>query len=160
VAVSTHLGCVVVANVDTKSIAVFTLGRGGLVDRDSLWTFGSRGSGPLQFRFDQRAYGSGFLCFTQETPPTLLVSDAYNNKVEEVAIDVARKVAQHRGYVVHPTRDTTTSRVVHGPRGVAASATRIAVSAWRAEDPTAGDHLVHLFDAKGDRALSVRLVSA
>ncbi len=65
-----------------------------------------------------------------------------NDRVQE--IDLTTQA--HVGYLCAPG-------TLHGPRGVAASSTLIAVSAWRAEG--VGDHVVHVFDAVTRGALRV-----
>lgn len=95
-----------------------------------LTIIGSKGRGPLQFA---SFACSGRMCFTVgSNRPTLLVTEADNDRVQEVDV----MTPAHVGFPIR----------MPGPCGVAASASLFAVSAWKKKA------LVHVFDA-GTRAL-------
>lgn len=134
-AVCSLLRCLVVSDGENNSLAVFKVRANGTFVL--LHVIGCSGAGPLQFAFgDDDTDGwhigcdSGFMCFTVGgVAPTLLVTEAGNDRVQEV--DVLART--HVGFPVTVAR----------PRGVAASASLIAVSAWKWGHESA----VHVIDA-------------
>lgn len=130
VAVCTRLRRLVAPDWVKHALCIFEIQLdGSLVE---LFSVGSRGDGPLQFGFCDNAWGSGWMCFTAgPARPTLLVTDAGNDRVQEVDV----LAPAHVGFPIN----------VPGPRGVAASLSLLAVSAW--EVAYMGDHLVRVFDA-------------
>lgn len=104
-----------------------------------LFDFGGNGTGPLRFAL-RNTYIGGWMCFTVGSGrPTLLVAEAGNCRVQEV--DVGGSGAVFVGFPI----------VVDCPRGVAASTSLLAVSAWT--EPSRGQHLVYVYDAS-TRALA------
>lgn len=120
-----------------------------------LRVLGGTGTGRLQFRFgdrdeDDRTDWSGWMCFTQPAseggkPPTLLVADMANEKVEEVDVVEMSSV----GLLFPPE-----SRLP--ARAVAANRAHIAVSVWYSDSDVMpinpyfrGEdlHRVHVWDA-------------
>ena len=100
-------------------------------------TIGGPGTGPLQFNFSRAVVKMAFTVphTAGASPrPTLLVADAFNDRVQEV--DVVDRV--HVGYLFPPGTLTN-------PVGVAVSSTVIAVSTTGRR--TKANQWVHLFDA-------------
>lgn len=170
-AVCPSLSLVVTSNFDDNTLGLFHLPHPATSTQfHGLGTVGGPGTGPLQFSFTQAAGLSGFMCFAPaavsggcSTPSataggaagvcasavgmyTLLVTEAGNDRVQELAVvrgglaavmDVTTQVeVTHVGWLYPPG-------AVLGPRGVAASQDLIAVSAFA----TGGEglHAIHLF---------------
>lgn len=130
-AVCVPLRRLVTSNDHNLTLTLFTIRPDGTFALQC--TIGGKGRGPLQFATDQ--YMSGWMCFTVGSDvPTLLVTDAGNDRVHELDVSDARAPA-HVGFPIR----------VLGPRGVAASASLLAVTAWK--HISRGEHVVHAFDA-------------
>jgi hypothetical protein len=101
----------------------------------------------LQFTDPGTGYHTGYLAFTRDAEPLLLVSDA-GAEPDTGAVHLVDVVdGTHVGYVAPPG-------TIKGPRGVAACSRYVAVSAWRSE--TDEQHVVHLYQCGEDRASWVR----
>jgi hypothetical protein len=102
---------------------------------------------PMQFDLKSGDGHSGWMTFTgPATSRLLLLTDAGQDAVH--VIDVAGRT--HVGYVAAPG-------TIAGPRGVAARASLVAVSAW--EMCSRGDHVVRLFEGSGSSWTPARLVA-
>ncbi len=128
VAVSTTLGLLVACDQATNRLHVWAFPR--------LHHVRTIGGGQLK----TRGWHAGYVAFTEapndSAKPLLMVSDACADVVH--LVDVVS--GTHAGHLAPPG-------TIKGPRGVAASAQHVAVSAWRSE--TGGQHVVHLFMRDG-----------
>jgi hypothetical protein len=99
----------------------------------------------MQFKFHDGNGPSGWMAFTgPASARLLLVTDAGHDAVH--VIDVAGQV--HVGYVAGPG-------TIAGPRGVAATGSLVAVSAWKGGS---GEHVVRVFEGGGATWTGVRVV--
>jgi hypothetical protein len=123
-----------------------------------VWTMGKAGGSgasppPSPFCFHKDPFASGALAFASspsacksggggghgvDSVPLLLVTDAGADVVHLVDVEARACV----GTLYEP-------EAVLGPRGVAASQSLIAVSAWK--QATSGAHSVHIFEGSGER---------
>lgn len=110
---------------------------GPLADLAPVCTLGGVSSAfPMQFKFFDGRW-SGWMAFTgPASRRLLLLTDAGHDAVH--VIDVVGRT--HAGYVCTPG-------VIVGPRGVAASGSHAAISAWRGDASTG--HVVHVFQGSG-----------
>jgi hypothetical protein len=122
VAACAELGLLVLSN-DDHTLSVHGLAPG----LPLLYTFGSRGAGPCQFRSPMH------LCFTPWGGNTLLVAEHEGGRVQEVNVE-------EQSHVKH----WFVGQLI-GPRGVAASVAHIAVSEGKA-----ATHRVSLFCKAAD----------
>jgi hypothetical protein len=135
-AVCEALGVVATTCVDSRTVTLRS------IDPPSFMfpvvaEVGGAGDGPCQFNFNAGDGTSGWCCFTLGPAPTLLVAEHGNRRVHE--LDPCKGLA-HVSFLPVTLR----------PRGVAASPTHIAVTAW--DQWAVGEHCLYVFDA-GTRAL-------
>jgi hypothetical protein len=149
-AVCPTLGLLVTSSYNDNALRVFALPASATVHNAAaqcgsglslLYTLGGPDSpAPMRFKFTVNVLSndsSGWMAFTgPATCRLLLVTDAVHDAVH--VIDVVRRV--HAGYVAAPG-------TIAWPRGVAARASLVAVSAWKGWYD--GDHVVHLFEGSG-----------
>lgn len=132
---------IVVTSDEKDTLVVWDWGKtkGGLRQRCAIGGAGS--VAPMVFRFrNGDDSGSGYLAFTSDVHPLLLVTDAGHSAVH--IVDVVNRT--HEGYVAAP------GSIKH-PRGVAASSTSplVAVSAGRFSG--SGNGMVALYRCTGGR---------
>jgi hypothetical protein len=147
------LGLVFTTDSTANSLSAFRADGAGF---PLVGSWGSRGTGRLRFDFCVGGGASGALCFlaprgagpvgaagrgtvAAPAPPTLLVTDAGNDRVVELGVDGVAA-----GGAPVPLR-TFGSGTGAAPRGVAACAALVAVSGWSHHG--SGDHVVTLYDA-------------
>jgi hypothetical protein len=149
------LGLLVTSNHKDNTLSVFALppssgagaGAGAGAGLALVCTLGGASSpSPMQFKFNDGSYSSGWIAFTgPATSRLLLLTDAGHDAVH--VIDVAGRV--HAGYMAAPG-------TIAGPRGVAARGSLVAVSAWGKAG--SGDHVVRVFEGSGAMWTAVRVV--
>ena len=150
------LGLLVTSDCSKNSLSVWRLGThgGGRGSASAsgptlACTLGGKGSPPpMQFKFYDKNGLSGYLAFlaplttagSGAPAPLLLITDHGHDAVH--LVDVVNQ--RHAGYFVPPGS-------VAGPRGVAACNTAtcalVAISTWK--ECRSGDHVVHIFAARG-----------
>ncbi len=156
-AVCPTLGMLAVSENMANTLSVFALPRSsgagagagtGLVLVNTLG--GASSPAPLQFKFSDGLYHSGWMAFTgPATSSRLLVTDAGHDAVH--VIDLAGRMPVHVGYVAAPG-------TIAGPRGVAARGSLVAISAWK--NVGFGDHVVRVFQSQGASWSVVRVLGA